>query len=290
MRCLSSLSAFAALALIEAGGQALAQPKLPNVPAVSWGSSETQTEIYTSQGYNQVTTPVVGPGTFTNSQSNAYASAQAQLTVNVLPYPSAAATIDATPNDASGTYSAVSAFVGLSLFYWLDIVGPAGPVSVTAYASGQANSELVPPGVSGIGGYSEAMAGITIYPQLPGSNMIEYVADSSAGLASGGWPLWFNIADTFITSANTPFEVEINVNASTVNSYVPISASASIDPFFTAPAGYTIVPSAGIGNSVPEASTWAMVLIGFAGLCFAGPRASRKRNFEINRGLRGATF
>jgi hypothetical protein len=34
--------------------------------------------------------------------------------------------------------------------------------------------------------------------------------------------------------------------------------------------------SAGVAASTPEPSTWAMMILGFAGLGFAGYRASRK--------------
>jgi NAD/NADP transhydrogenase alpha subunit len=35
-------------------------------------------------------------------------------------------------------------------------------------------------------------------------------------------------------------------------------------------------PNAGIAASTPEPSTWAMMILGFAGLGFAGYRKSRK--------------
>jgi hypothetical protein len=47
----------------------------------------------------------------------------------------------------------------------------------------------------------------------------------------------------------------------------------------TLPNGYTIAFSAGIGNtaltSVPEPSTWTMMLAGLAGLGFAGWRKAK---------------
>ena len=60
---------------------------------------------------------------------------------------------------------------------------------------------------------------------------------------------------------------------------------ASIDPYITIDPStpnaslYTLVFSPGIGNgppsapAVPEPSTWAMILLGFAGLAFAGRKA-----------------
>jgi hypothetical protein len=62
----------------------------------------------------------------------------------------------------------------------------------------------------------------------------------------------------------------------------PTSLTAYIDPYFfidpsSPDAGqYSIVTSFGIGNAepgaVPEPSTWAMMLLGFAGLAWAGYR------------------
>jgi hypothetical protein len=58
------------------------------------------------------------------------------------------------------------------------------------------------------------------------------------------------------------------------------SATAWVDPFFDVPDGYSIEFSRGIGNAplvaaVPEPSTWAMMILGFAGLAFA---ANRRRS------------
>ena len=38
-----------------------------------------------------------------------------------------------------------------------------------------------------------------------------------------------------------------------------------------------------VGGAVPEPSTWAMMLVGFAGLGFAGHRSARKRNARGSR-------
>jgi hypothetical protein len=56
----------------------------------------------------------------------------------------------------------------------------------------------------------------------------------------------------------------------------------TIDPSFADAAEYSIVVSPGVANAlppamaVPEPSTWAMMLLGFAGLSLAGYRANRK--------------
>lgn len=59
------------------------------------------------------------------------------------------------------------------------------------------------------------------------------------------------------------------------------NGSAWVDPFFDAPDGYTLTISAGIGDSplvaaVPEPSTWAMMILGFAGVGCMACRRSRK--------------
>ena len=54
-------------------------------------------------------------------------------------------------------------------------------------------------------------------------------------------------------------------------SYDPESMTGTCDEFFFFP-----TPVSFVLTSVPEPSTWAMMLVGFAGLGFAGYRASRR--------------
>ena len=44
-----------------------------------------------------------------------------------------------------------------------------------------------------------------------------------------------------------------------------------------------------IGTAVPEPSTWAMMLPGFAGLGFAGYRASRSRLSDVSSAMRSSS-
>jgi hypothetical protein len=58
----------------------------------------------------------------------------------------------------------------------------------------------------------------------------------------------------------------------------------TIDPSFLASnPGYSLVFSSNISlsSSIPESSTWAMLLLGFAGLGFAGYRKARLRNTAL---------
>jgi PEP-CTERM motif len=80
-------------------------------------------------------------------------------------------------------------------------------------------------------------------------------------------------------NVNTPFEVTMSVGSSGGIGY----GYAFLDPYFSidpsSPAGpYSIITSYGVsnelGSGVPEPSTWATMLLGFAGLGFVGYRKS----------------
>jgi len=89
------------------------------------------------------------------------------------------------------------------------------------------------------------------------------------GNATNGHPLG-NIYNVNMTSGLT-YLVDIWVDVSPANGV----ASAEIDPTFTAPTG-TFTFSAGVQSGVPEASTWAMLLLGFAGIGFVAYRGKSK--------------
>jgi hypothetical protein len=92
----------------------------------------------------------------------------------------------------------------------------------------------------------------------------------------GGLPDDLSIDTVFNVQADVIFAVEVQVNA---GAFASGSAQATIDPVFSVPAGYRLEFDPGVGNlasTVPEPSTWAMMLLGFVGLGFVSYRASRK--------------
>jgi hypothetical protein len=67
-----------------------------------------------------------------------------------------------------------------------------------------------------------------------------------------------------------------------------IDLGANFGPNIDLTFGYTLIADGpggfgfdlAIGGAVPESSTWAMMLVGFAGLGFAGYRSTRRRAFD----------
>jgi hypothetical protein len=90
-------------------------------------------------------------------------------------------------------------------------------------------------------------------------------ADLSDFIGSGRVPTSVSVSDAGGTAAfiSSTFETE-----SVTYNFTLISSSVPGTPIFPASPTLTL--------SVPEPSTWAMMLIGFAGLGFAGYRASRR--------------
>jgi PEP-CTERM motif len=100
--------------------------------------------------------------------------------------------------------------------------------------------------------------------------------------------------NTLMLTPNSIYNVTLAASG-TVTAYLSqISVAAIADPQLTIPASdpsassYSIAYSPGLLSTtgVPEPSTWAMMLIGFAGLGFAFRRSRRKVSFAwINKRL-----
>ncbi len=191
-----------------------------------------------------------GPGTHTLTVASALASGSATVIDEGLPFPSILALVQA--QSLPGATGSLSAFAELD--YDIEITGPAGEVSVDV--SGLAMGSGSGSGFVGIG------LTINDEPFLPHHH--------------------FDLNSTLPT--NTPIAVQLNTSA-----IVPLteagssSASAYLDPYFSIDpsnadaSAYAILVSPGIANTpaTPEPSTWAMLLLGFAGLGWAGGRRGR---------------
>jgi hypothetical protein len=154
----------------------------------------------------------------------------------------------------------VVSVAGISLTYLFEVVGPAGGLApVGVKASGL---------TSGTGTIDALNCRRVRLPPVIYETL-------SAGVP-GSW----NVDQTFLFNTNVPITVTMTVEGVSQVNIGSGSYSAEIDPIFSvdSSSGYQLVFSPGIGNmagGVPEPSTWAMILIGFAGLSCASYRARR---------------
>jgi hypothetical protein len=244
--------------LIDSGTRALAASLLP----AQW-SGTTQVRYPGAAGVPQ--TLVTGPGTTTEA-SGSGGSESATIIGSSNPNPSITATaLAASPN------SNTSALAEAQLLYYVEILGPAGQVSLDVQASGTTSTSL--------GSNQQATVGL----QATGALAFSFTAFSESGLPYGGNPTSFNVNNTYQVQANSPIAVLLSASAA-AGLTTSGSASATIDPlFFIDPnfvnAGqYSIEISSGIGNSpnaTPLPSTWLMLLGGLAGLGFIAHRGSK---------------
>jgi len=117
---------------------------------------------------------------------------------------------------------------------------------------------------------------------------------ASPGCASSSGSGGFIETGTYTISTNSPYEVAMianirigTTNDGDANGPGSVLATAFVDPTFTVPAGFTLVLSAGVGNSlpsgVPEPATWTMLAAGM-GLLIVAQR--RRANRAIRDGVR----
>jgi hypothetical protein len=195
------------------------------------------------------------------------ATASASITVTLSPLPGLTASVSTV---SDGTNSGADAIVQVT--YHVEIVGEPGLVDLGVQASSSASS-------SGSGGGTTELQLIGLPgPTIDGpSEEYNFETDTQGGAAAGGFPESFSVNTTYTTQADMPFAVSMLVSAGSGNPSVGSgSATTILDPFFSVPDGYSIELSPGVGNTVPEPSSWAMMLLGFAGLGFVGYRRTRK--------------
>jgi hypothetical protein len=191
----------------------------------------------------------------------------------------ASATVGGDPpfSKSSGSSASDSLFVNSTLTYSVEVVGPAQTVSLDFAAVAEGSSSggsfayadtvgqlLFADGSSQVFGKT---CTVTLYCLPVGSALVD----------NGG------INGAVLASTYTPFGVALTTQ---IHATPGGSSSAFIDPYFSIdpsvpdPQDYRILVSAGVENigpagGVPEMPAWTMMLLGFAGLGFAGYRRAR---------------
>jgi hypothetical protein len=126
---------------------------------------------------------------------------------------------------------------------------------------------------------------------------IATTATAKGGRPFGADPASFDFVKTQDIATGIRFSIDLLVFAFASACPVcdspsdEVTSSAFVDPYFLAPPGYTVLLSPGIGNpipsapapAIPEASTWIMLLAGFAGLGLLGCRASERHAARFHR-------
>ena len=257
------LAACTALTLFGCLGMsaAFAETQVLQGPSVGGfvSAGQTHTRFITPGLYAVTSTP--------GERTGIIASASAMVTLTPFPMLSLSARwSDTNPGEAAGAPSAVSLAV---LTYYVEFIGPGPFVRIdlkgTAYVT------------QNIPGTGDASVGLFLGSEGVGSELLSYSTASEGYSTSAS-----SYNDT--TYEPTGVQISVDIEAYTAANYNQrpnfYSISAYVDPYFSidpsnADAGaYSILISPGVGNSpgAPEASTWVMILLGFAGCAWARHR------------------
>lgn len=188
---------------------------------------------------------VYTPGNLSVAQSGAFASTNNNYSI---PFVSASAS---SPSQLEATAESI-------LTYYVQFIGQPG--DLTVHVTGSATATTTTPGINGSASATLSLFGTT------------FTACSSCTFTGTS----FSVNQDFTVSANLPYAITLQAM---VGSMQHQSGSASVDPFFSAPLGYDIQISADIGNiapGVPEPSTWAMMILGLAGVGLMGRRRKNR--------------
>jgi len=234
------------------------------------------------------TTTTTTPGTISNSYTNYAGSiSTSSLTGN-------AAVPSITTSVSSGGVTGVSeSNASETLTYYVHLSGPAGFAPVDFISNGTVFSNNI---ANGVLGTSSSSAALTIaggyYLGTAQSVNGAITLHSQTGALASGTITAGPAANSFImdgsiqTFGGSSFQVVMSSEVSTQMTGQPTGlASTYFDPFFfidptfaAANPGYSLSFSSGIGNvsPVPEPSTWAMLILGFAGIGFMAYRRKSK--------------
>lgn len=178
-----------------------------------------------------------------------------------------------TPPSMSASVHATGGNLAEAYVYEAYYFQVAGPDNATAKVN-----------IAGSGSISPTLSASNIYQQsyvIFGGNYFPNVTLGAAGYGAGNNSS-FSFDTTEMLTTNTQYEIQMRIVLYAA-SYISDSASASIDPYISfAPnfdsTGLSLEFSPGIENvaGVPELSTWAMVILGFAGVGFMACRPRSK--------------
>jgi hypothetical protein len=167
-----------------------------------------------------------------------------------------------------------------TIIYQFQVVGPASqaiPLGLLANASLAST-------FGGLGGIYLNVGGpnVAISDEIYHENGSIYSL-SGTGATPGFDPAAFTLTHSFSVVANSLYDLQIYAQAGSgaATGYAFIDPFLFFDPSFQLANQYTIQVTPGVGNAnpaVPEPSTWAMMILGFAGL---GYLACRRRG-QVN--------
>ena len=178
--------------------------------------------------------------------------------------------VSATAQAGSGKGEANS-----QLNYYVMFAGAPGNVQVNVRASGTtfAHGENVLNGY----GHNEASATLFIHAYNGGNtgpDLVNEAASSNFRLGPTGLQT-FSVNQAYTFTANLVYEVVMNVYASATGDE---TSYAYADPSFTAPAGYSVLTSPGVGNAAvtPIPAAFPLFASGLGALGLLGWRKRRK--------------
>ena len=136
-----------------------------------------------------------------------------------------------------------------ALTYYVEFLGAAGDIQVNVSASGGASA--AGPNVLN-GERNEASASLFIHTYVGAApDVVNASVTSNARNGTGPGLQTFSINQAYTFAANVIYQVVMNVDATAADDE---TSFAYADPFFTAPVGYSILTSAGIGNGAAPVS------------------------------------
>jgi hypothetical protein len=160
----------------------------------------------------------------------------------------------------------VDVSASILLQYSFEVIGPSGIVPETVPV--RANAVLSVSGASLDGGTWNSTAEVTL-----GSRSLTITSSNTMS------PYTLIFEKTFNLLTDTPYSVSLYADFQAQSLVVGDAANdvgASVDPTLSVPNGYSISFSNGISGAVPEPSTWAMLVLGFAGIGFMAYRRKSK--------------